>query len=681
MRNFFLCLLLGLFACIPVQAGERDPVIWQTLFDSSHTYNLEKIRTFPPLRWERESSAMIAKGFSSDNLWLTASLQATGAGDYVLEFANPMLDKMVLYIERANKRVEVQQGGFVQTHSGDWWGRYHNEVFNIELAAGEKVNVFVQAEATRALILWPRFTTAADFFQQGMVERFWLGLFAGLFLVLSVYFLMVWRATHDRGFLEYVAFLTCNGLLQIHMLGLLHEFFLYPYPRINDLCNALLPSLVFVTFIRFTRYFLEIDTYSPRSWRLLRICSWLSLSLLPVYLLFGSRISIPMAYALGPVVVLAGLSAGFIAWSRGYRPARFYLLAQATLGVGGLTFTLIRFNLMPAVPLTIYSFQFSSALEVIITALALADKINILQLDRLKAQSERWATERKMVEVLRESEALLEHRVKDRTLQLEDALRLQCQQGEVLVQANQQLIGLKEESSAFLGIAAHDLKNPTAAIMSYVDLILDRWHVWDDEKKKKRLVSIRELAQLIHEIIRNLLDVNAIESGSYTLHPGRLDPAAVCQKLIEEYRDRVEAKNITLHLESPEGLQVNADPSALHQVLDNLLSNAIKYSPQGRNVYLSVVAEDENILIRIRDEGPGISQEDQTKLYRKFTRLSARPTGGEHSTGLGLSIVKRIIEASGGAVKCESRLGEGATFIVSLPALPPVDRSQYGTPS
>ena len=105
---------------------------------------------------------------------------------------------------------------------------------------------------------------------------------------------------------------------------------------------------------------------------------------------------------------------------------------------------------------------------------------------------------------------------------------------------------------------------------------------------------------------------------------------------------------------------------ALSQVLDNLVSNAVKYSPPNKNIWVDIQETTENVRIAIRDEGPGLSDDDKSKLFGKFARLSAQPTGGEHSTGLGLSIVKKMIEAMNGKVWCESELGHGATFFVEI---------------
>ena len=103
------------------------------------------------------------------------------------------------------------------------------------------------------------------------------------------------------------------------------------------------------------------------------------------------------------------------------------------------------------------------------------------------------------------------------------------------------------------------------------------------------------------------------------------------------------------------------------QVLENLVSNAVKYSPPGKNIFVRLKRHAEAVRVEVQDEGPGLSAEDQKKLFGKFARLSAKPTGGEHSTGLGLSIVKKMVEAMNGRVWCESELGRGATFIVEFP--------------
>ena len=112
---------------------------------------------------------------------------------------------------------------------------------------------------------------------------------------------------------------------------------------------------------------------------------------------------------------------------------------------------------------------------------------------------------------------------------------------------------------------------------------------------------------------------------------------------------------------------VQLDPGVTVQVLENLVSNAVKYSPPGTDIFVRLKSCPQSARVEVQDQGPGLNAEDQTKLFGKFARLSAKPTGGEHSTGLGLSIVKKMVEAMGGKVWCETEPGHGATFIVEFP--------------
>ena len=115
-------------------------------------------------------------------------------------------------------------------------------------------------------------------------------------------------------------------------------------------------------------------------------------------------------------------------------------------------------------------------------------------------------------------------------------------------------------------------------------------------------------------------------------------------------------------------LWVNADRAGTMQVFDNLISNALKFSPPQTTVYVHTYPENGFVLVSVRDEGPGINAEDQKKMFGKFCRLTARPTGGESSNGLGLSIVKRLVDAMGGSIQCQSTPGMGTTFMVRLPS-------------
>lgn len=237
-----------------------------------------------------------------------------------------------------------------------------------------------------------------------------------------------------------------------------------------------------------------------------------------------------------------------------------------------------------------------------------------------------------------------------------------------LAASNEELAQLNNEKTEFLGIAAHDLRNPLSAVIGYAELL----EMDPSPKTAKRGGTIATAGRRMLELINDLLDANAIEEGRYASQVEPHDLRVLLAASMQHNQTASERKQIALDLVEGGACWAQADRKAALQVLDNLISNALKYSPPGSRVTLTLRGDDEWVGVAIRDEGPGITAEDQLKLFQKHTKLSARPTGGESSVGLGLSIVKRLAEAMGGNVTCRSAPGEGATFFLRLRAVPPV---------
>jgi signal transduction histidine kinase/ligand-binding sensor domain-containing protein len=255
---------------------------------------------------------------------------------------------------------------------------------------------------------------------------------------------------------------------------------------------------------------------------------------------------------------------------------------------------------------------------------------------------------------LAEHNRLLQKIVEERTAELREK--------------NAALTQVNSEKNEFLGIAAHDLKNPLGAIRGFAEMLEEDAADMPQEEVVDTAGKIKKSANLMFDLVSNLLDVNRIEQGKMDLTLVPCDLWDTVRQAVESYRQRALAKQIGLHFEeSNRPPMVAADATQLVQIMDNLVSNAVKYSPSGKNIYVRVYQVDNRVRAEVKDEGPGISSEDQKRLFGKFARLSARPTAGEHSTGLGLAIVKRLVESMMGQVWCESHPGQGAAFIVELP--------------
>jgi signal transduction histidine kinase len=239
-----------------------------------------------------------------------------------------------------------------------------------------------------------------------------------------------------------------------------------------------------------------------------------------------------------------------------------------------------------------------------------------------------------------------------------------------LEQKNQHLIDINNEKNELLGIAAHDLKNPLAAIQGTADFLKSELDQLEREAVITMLTNIHVSAKHMFELISNLLDVSRIEAGKISLLLKKTDIKQLAREMTYIYKERAIAKNINLLLQADNSHYLAyLDEDITRQVLDNLISNAVKYSPPGKNVTIIMKNDGNMVSCLIQDEGVGLSQQDQQKLFGKFTRLTPRPTGTENSTGLGLYIVKKLTEAMKGKVWCESELGRGSKFIVEFPMM------------
>lgn len=246
------------------------------------------------------------------------------------------------------------------------------------------------------------------------------------------------------------------------------------------------------------------------------------------------------------------------------------------------------------------------------------------------------------------------------------------QSNDELAASNAELDHLNNEKTEFLGIAAHDLRNPLNSIIGLADLLTRN----PDPKVVKRATVIAESGRHMLDLINDLLNANAIEEGQYATQLAACNLREIIAVSLQHQAPNSERKQIAVVFPDGPPCWAHADRKAALQVFDNLISNALKYSPPGSTVTVSIRQDPQFAEVAIKDQGPGISAEDQTKLFQKHTRLSARPTGGESSVGLGLSIVKRLVKSMDGEIECRSTLREGSTFALRLhTAEPPIEFS------
>lgn len=272
-------------------------------------------------------------------------------------------------------------------------------------------------------------------------------------------------------------------------------------------------------------------------------------------------------------------------------------------------------------------------------------------------------------------------------------------QAEDLKQANEALSAVllemeqhkknAEEANRFkshlLSIAAHDLRNPLSTIVTIADFVQTILTSVKNGDSLSQLTEAEGMLNLIHDsstrmfkLIAQILQSSQIDSGKLQLARSIADLYPIALSAVHENFSQAERKEQKILFSGDSNLFAHVDADCIREIFDNLISNAVKYSPKGKKIEVKIChhqppdRREKTIIFSVRDEGQGLTSDDMKKLFGKFERLSAKPTGGEPSTGLGLSIVKQLAELHGGKVWAESEgKNQGATFFVELPAYQP----------
>lgn len=232
---------------------------------------------------------------------------------------------------------------------------------------------------------------------------------------------------------------------------------------------------------------------------------------------------------------------------------------------------------------------------------------------------------------------------------------------------NEELTRLNELKNQFMGMAAHDLRGPLNNIRLISELLADPTEHLAEQDRVRFLNSIKNLSEHMFNMIDDLLDLTRIESGKLEIAPGAIEIDTLIADAIVDQSPLVASKQMQITTSEPCHALIHADYKRIRQVLDNLISNAIKYSPRGSKIEISVSLAQDLARISVKDQGPGLTDEDKQNLFQEFRRLSAKPTAGERCCGLGLAIAKKIIIAHNGEIGVDSQVGKGSSFWFSVP--------------
>jgi PAS domain S-box-containing protein len=233
------------------------------------------------------------------------------------------------------------------------------------------------------------------------------------------------------------------------------------------------------------------------------------------------------------------------------------------------------------------------------------------------------------------------------------------------------LKALDQMKNEFVAMVAHELRAPLSAIHQQISVILQGLAGTVTEKQQELLSRSQERADGLLNLIRDLLDISKMETGRSFQQKSPLDLFPLAEKTVELFMPQAQTKSQSLVLKAPSNIPlINADPQAMEEVLTNLISNAVKYTPEKGDIQVLLKPEAEYLLIQVSDNGIGISQEDLDRIFDKFYRVKNEKTRKIVGTGLGLPIVKQLVEAHLGYIRVESQVDQGTTVNVLIPSIP-----------
>ena len=247
-------------------------------------------------------------------------------------------------------------------------------------------------------------------------------------------------------------------------------------------------------------------------------------------------------------------------------------------------------------------------------------------------------------------------------------------QNRILHEQQNQLVEQLSHANAaknrLLGMAAHDLRNPLASIRALSEFLSDGTVGPLTAEQLDLVGTIHETSQSMLTLVNELLDLSVIQSGELKLYREEHSLADLIAKSVGIANLNAATKGTTLVFAPSLVGKTLLDEEKIKQVVANLLSNAVKFSPPGSVIRIGLQAEDGKAVVRVRDQGPGIPAGEHGKLFQDFGRTSVKPTGGEKSTGLGLAICKKLVEAHNGRICADNEPDGGCTFKFSLPLKP-----------
>jgi signal transduction histidine kinase len=492
-------------------------------------------------------------------------------------------------------------------------------------------------------------------------RNFWQGIFHGILWVMIIYNIFFAFIGRDKTYFYYALYMIAISMYFLNIFGFLNKYIFYNHPEYGTYVWLIMQTAA-VFYIIFVRKFLNLSQVHPRWDKISRYLLYAVIGFVVFkagyYLIFkeyGILSYLSQIVLFLGAVFTVGLIVSLIQTES--QLARYFTIGSLSLGIGLLISSILAFSGEAYSKNFFYSIQIGIVFEIFFFSVGLSYKMRESEREKRLAQNE-------LIEQLKENEQLqlsyqkeLEEKVKERTQELLD-------QKVILEKQRNKLQEINQEKNHIIGIVAHDLRNPLTSALSLAHLLKDDAKSKDPEQAECARVVVNSLDRM-NTMIEKILDIRAIDSQQVNLDLEKFDIAIETENVLNLFEEKASKKSIQINKDLS-NVDVKLDKNYFFQIVENLVSNAIKFSPQGKEIYIRTYPENGKACLEVIDEGPGFTEDDKKKLFEKFQKLSAKPTGGESTTGLGLSIIKKFVEAMNGNIKLQSEMDKGACFIIKF---------------
>ncbi|MCP4132529.1 MAG: SpoIIE family protein phosphatase [bacterium] len=565
-------------------------------------------------------------GFTDSAYWIRFKLLYTPedkkvlSKEWLLELGYPLLDNVAIHQQQ-------RDGTFSASHTGDTNIFAQRELINrdfiflVKTESFREKTIYLRTKTAGSLNVLLNLRTTASFIEKQQNENLGYGLFYGILFIMALYNFFLFLIIRDRTYILYVIYVISFILVRASLDGFAFQYLWPNSPVWANISVPIVVSFVSIAAIIFSKDFLKLKENMPRINMILNCVVGVYFVICGGSLFLEYWITIQASGLLNIVGVSVLLIAGYLSIIRGYRAARFYVIAWTFFLTGSMIFVLYTFGLLPGVFFTENAQHLGSLLEVVLLAFALGDRINIIKQEK------------------------------------EDAQRLAI---ENLSKADK----LKDE---FLSVTSHELRTPLNGIIGIAESLVNGATGELPQETNDNLFMVISSGKRLFNLVNDILDFSKLKNKDLELQLRPLDIRQLVEIVLSLSRPLVQGKSLELINKIGEDVPFAlGDENRLQQILHNLVGNAIKFTDSG---FVSISAREDNgkLRIEVADSGIGVPRDKQNLIFRSFEQADSSIERVYGGTGLGLAVTKSLVELHGGKIFVDSEMGKGATFSFTIP--------------